>query len=316
MVPPSATGTHDSLIIPDAGRQTSSAGPSRGNRPVPGQLGGELVDFLHRQIRQSRAHKVSDIEIRDPCIVFPLRRESRAFRWEFRPHQRFGGAPCWARFGGPEWLTVLMLETGVGAERVEEAVAWVLERPQLEGVPYRPKVVLVAGFAGALDASLRVGDVVLATEVADGQGECWPAPWPGELPAGRWQPPLRRGRVLTLPQLAASPEEKRRLGQEHAAVAVDMESSAAARLCARHGVPFGCVRAISDSSDEPLAAELAAVLSRGRVSPLRLLLALARSPGLGRDLWRLARHSRLAAEQLAKALGELLTLTLPWGNEL
>lgn len=259
---------------------------------------------------------MSDIQFNDPCIVFPLRRESRAFRREFRPHQRFGGAPCWARFGGPEWLTVLMLETGVGAERMEKTLTWVLERPQLEGVEYRPKVVLVAGFAGALEASLRVGDVVLATEVADGQGQCWPAPWPGELPAGPWQPPLRRGRLLTLPQLAASPAEKQRLGQEHGALAVDMESAVAARVCARHGVPFGCVRAVSDSWDQPLPPALAAVLFRGRVSPARLLLALARSPSLVRDLWRLARHTRLAADQLGKALGELLTLTLPWGKEL
>jgi hypothetical protein len=42
-----------------------------------------------------------------------------------------------------------------------------------------------------------------------------------------------------------------------------------------------------------------------------LLLALARGPGLAAELWRLARHTRLAAKQLGVALGELLTLTLP-----
>jgi hypothetical protein len=43
---------------------------------------------------------------------------------------------------------------------------------------------------------------------------------------------------------------------------------------------------------------------------------LARSPGLAGDLWRLARQTKFAAGQLAAALGELLTLTLPFGAEL
>jgi hypothetical protein len=36
---------------------------------------------------------------------------------------------------------------------------------------------------------------------------------------------------------------------------------------------------------------------------------------LAGELWRLALQSRRAAAQLAKALGELLTLTLPWMKE-
>ena len=47
-----------------------------------------------------------------------LRRESHAFRQEFRPHQRFLGAPCRAWFCGPAWLTVLVLETGIGRARM------------------------------------------------------------------------------------------------------------------------------------------------------------------------------------------------------
>jgi hypothetical protein len=66
----------------------------------------------------------------------------------------------------------------------------------------------------------------------------------------------------------------------------------------------------------PLSPRLGALLSRGRVSPVRLLAAIAASPGITGELWRLAGATRFAAEQLAKALGELLTLTLPWGKDL
>src|SRR5215831_11620071 len=96
----------------------------------------------------------------DPCVVFALGREAAPFLREFRPQQRFRGSPCRARFCGPAWLTVLVLETGVG---------------------------------GALRSGLRVGDVVLATEVADADGNVWPATWPDPLPPGEWRPPLHRG---------------------------------------------------------------------------------------------------------------------------
>src|SRR5258708_24467505 len=144
---------------------------------------------------------MTEITFSDPCVLFALRRESQAFRREFRPHQRFPGAPCWARFCGPAWLTALVLETGLGPARMEATLDWLLGGPLLGNVPYRPKVVVSAGFSGALQEGLQVGDVILATEVADTQGNSWPATWPETLPPGQWHPPLHRGRLLTAPQL-------------------------------------------------------------------------------------------------------------------
>jgi hypothetical protein len=57
---------------------------------------------------------MSDLVFEDPCVVFALGREAGPFLKEFRPHQRFPGAPCWASFTGPAWLTVLVLQTGMG----------------------------------------------------------------------------------------------------------------------------------------------------------------------------------------------------------
>jgi adenosylhomocysteine nucleosidase len=258
----------------------------------------------------------TELTFTDPCLIFALRRESRPFLRQFRPHQRFPGAPCRAHFCGPAWLTVLVLETGIGQGATERAVDWLLSRPVLGNVPYRPGVVLSAGFSGALHAQYQIGDVILATEVANTAGNRWPASWPGDLPPGEWRPPLHRGRVLTAPQLVGDVEQKGLLGRQHEAVAVDMETAVVAQRCTQHGVPFGCVRAISDDLGEPLSPRLVACLSTSRVSPLRLAATLVRSPGLMGDLWRLAKQTKLAAEQLAAALGELLTLTLPFGAEL
>src|SRR6516162_9664899 len=109
--------------------------------------------------------EATDLAFDDPCILFALRREANPFLREFRPQLRFPGAPCWARFCGPAWLTVLVLETGVGTGRARAALDWLLARPALANVVYRPRLVLSAGFCGALDEQLRVGDVLLATEV-------------------------------------------------------------------------------------------------------------------------------------------------------
>jgi adenosylhomocysteine nucleosidase len=258
---------------------------------------------------------MTDVTFDDPCILFPLRRESSAFRTEFRPQQRFPDAPCWARFCGPSWLTVLVLETGLGVGRTEAVLRWLLSKPRLENVPYQPKVVLSAGFCGALQPDLQVGDIILANELADLDGNRWPTTWPGGL-SGEWRPPLHRGRLLTVSQLASGSEEKRRLGKQYQAMGVDMESAVVARLCSQQGVPFGCVRAVSDTVQTALSARLVSLLTDGRISWLRLAGNVAASPRLLGEMMRLARDTRLAARQLGAALGELLTLTLPGGATL
>jgi adenosylhomocysteine nucleosidase len=207
---------------------------------------------------------------------------------------------------------VLVLETGLGMRAMEAALAWVLGTPDLDHVPYRPRFLLSAGFSGALRPEQRVGDLVLATEVVDVEGNRWPATWPGDRsgteagPYSEWRPTLERGRLLTSPGLVASPEEKRRLGAEYGAVAVDMETAVIARRCHEQEVPFGCLRAISDEGDTPLSPQLVELLRGGRVSLFCLLGALLRRPGLIQEFGRLASQTRTAARELGAGLAELL----------
>src|SRR5262249_38180159 len=170
-------------------------------------------------------------------ILFALRREAAAFLREFPPQQRFRGAPCWARFCGPSWLSVLVLQTGIGAARTEAALSWLFNQPLMGGVPCRPKVILCAGFSGALQPGFQVGDIILASEVKHADGRCWPTTWPAARPQGEWRPPLQPGRLLCVTELIARPEEKQALGQARQAVAVDMETATVARLCHQRGVP-------------------------------------------------------------------------------
>jgi hypothetical protein len=121
-----------------------------------------------------------------------------------------------------------------------------------------------------------------------------------------WPANAQGGRLLTSPTLAATPEQKRRLGRDHDAAAVDMETAHVARWCAARDIPFASVRAVSDDVHTELSPRLMALLSGGRVSPWRVLANVARQPRLVGELGRLARNTRRASARLALALGELL----------
>ncbi len=240
-----------------------------------------------------------------PCVVFALRREAMFFR-RMRPRRRsFPGAPVPAAFHGDDSRTVLLLETGVGITAMEAALSWLLSGPTVDGVPFRPAAVLSAGFSGAITPGLRVGDLILADAVCDGDGASWPATWPTRIG------PHPRGRLLTVPALVGRPEEKRRLGERSGAVAVDMETAALGRMCQAGGVPFGCLRVISDDVDTYLSEALLGVLASGRVRPGRLAAAVLRRPALIAELLRLGAHTRKAARRLACGLEELLTPSTP-----
>jgi hypothetical protein len=94
-----------------------------------------------------------------------------------------------------------------------------------------------------------------------------------------------------------------------------MESSFFAARSAKAGVPFACVRAISDDVTTGLSPALVSLLSGGSASWWRAFWMLARKPSMFRELRRLARDTKQASTQLGKSLGELLTLTLPWDLE-
>src|SRR5262249_16318939 len=148
--------------------------------------------------------------------------------------------------------SVLVLETGVGATASKRALGW------LHGQE-TPALVIATGFSGALRDSLRVGDVVVASEVCAEGGGKWPAVGlgPGELV----------GRGVTVPRVTGDPGEKERLGREYEAVAVDMESATVAHFCAQQGWPFACVRSISDERATILSPRLLDLLEGGRVAP-------------------------------------------------
>lgn len=235
-----------------------------------------------------------------PIILFAMDRECRPFRQQFPEQRRLSDAPCRAWSCGRSGQTFLIMEIGVGPAKTRRALDWLV--PPGRGRPGAPFLVM-AGFAGSLAAGLHIGDVFVASEVVDMEGNRWPTAWPhaSAMPAN-WT----RGRLITTPRLIGDPAEKRRLSEVHAAEAVDMESAAVARFCTQHALPFGCVRTISDNVDDTLSPHLVSLLGNGQVSIPRLLATLLLHPSVIGSLLKLARGTRLASRTLAEALNRML----------
>ena len=121
------------------------------------------------------------------------------------------------------------------------------------------------GVAGGLNGA-PIGTVIDATRVVDVSGTVL---WEGKgLGLGR------AGTILAIDRLVDDPAELRRLHVETGANAVDMESG----VLAATGRLRGCVRAISDSPQEPLGRLARAVTPDGRAKPVEFLAALALAP--------------------------------------
>ena len=136
-----------------------------------------------------------------------------------------------------------VVATGYGPRRASARAATLRQQPFA--------ALAVAGTGGGLAADLRPGDLVVASEVSDGQNviPCASAALlAGELRRAGLR--VRVGRVVTVDHLVRG-TERERLAATGALVA-DMESAVLAR--AADGRPLAVVRAVSDTPDRPLVS--------------------------------------------------------------
>lgn len=160
---------------------------------------------------------------------------------------------------------------------------------------HRPRLVLSAGFAGALDPGLARYDLVMPGEVLDPEGGRF------AIEAGPSRPDgVRSGRLLTVDQIIRTAAEKAALRERTGADLVDMESAAVASACADRGVPFRSIRVISDEAGIDLPPEVVQLMTRsGSYRVGAALRAFWHRPSSVKDLWALYEHAQEAADRLA-----------------
>jgi adenosylhomocysteine nucleosidase len=153
----------------------------------------------------------------------------------------------------------------------------------------RPSVVLSVGFAGALDASLRVGDLLQPRYVVDSRD------------GTRTDTGSGSGVLVSFPAVADA-AQKAKLAKSYDAQAVDMEAAAVAKGAEARGLRFAAVKAISDEVGFAMPPMDRFIAADGTFRTASFALYAAGRPFLWPNVLRLAQNSAKAA----RALGTML----------
>lgn len=173
----------------------------------------------------------------------------------------------------------------------------------LEGGPSLSRL-WVAGYGGALDPALAIGDVIISPRLPSGFE-------PPALAEGRR---VFAGKILQVGDVITDPLEKARLFRESGALCCDMESGIVGRLAEERGMPCGSVRAISDTAVQRLPQELLKAAWDGgaqKPTPVRLLLRMVAHPLCAIDFIRFVVGLGTARENLGRVLERLVVDARP-----
>ena len=185
---------------------------------------------------------------------------------------------------------IIATRTGIGPQLATEATERLLQSTDVDRV-------IVSGIAGGIEPLTAVGDLVVPEEVVDSaNGERFRAtPVAGVTPKGI----IRMGGE---DDYRLTPDDLTRLKSE-GVVALDMETAAIARECAKRGVPWIAFRSISDMAGDETIGDVVMTLVNPDGSPklgasLRFLLT---HPQRIPRMMRLARDANAACMAAAKA---------------
>ncbi len=182
---------------------------------------------------------------------------------------------------------------GIGAEAARRAAEAII-------VQYSPEVIISAGIAGALVPELHVGETIFPALVIDAQDGSRHETAIKNAPVANT--PLGRTTLVSSPQIVGV-AQKQQLAKSYGAQAVDMESAAVARAAMTHNLRFLAIKSISDEYDFEMP-EMSQFVRDGKFQEKRFVLYVALRPWLWVRVFRLARNSRIASENLCAWLRE------------
>lgn len=202
------------------------------------------------------------------------------------PHSARNGTHFWAqRTEDEEWIAAC---AGAGQAAATRAFAGVEEGGPID-------LVFSVGWAGALRPEIQPGSAHNLAGVIDvrtgerfnceaGAGELW---------------------LATSPRVA-NETEKKRLAATYGTALVDMEAAAIARLSAARGLPFYCIKGVSDTLSEHLPDFNRFLSASGQMKMAKLVLYSAVQPWYWPALVRMGDNSKKASQNIAESLRSFL----------
>jgi adenosylhomocysteine nucleosidase len=194
--------------------------------------------------------------------------------------------------------TVDFVITGMGAANAERVADAVISK----GYSF----CIISGFAGALKPSVKPGHIVACERVQNHSSRHTEICDTDLLTHAAEYGATSIATLLTTDHVVNTAIEKNRLSAF--AEVVDMESFSILRAANKKNVPSLVVRAISDSFDRDMPAELDTILDpQGHVKIASAVRYVVKHPSLLPALMRLGRDSKTAAEALAHFLELYIT---------
>jgi nucleoside phosphorylase len=240
------------------------------------------------------------------AVTFALPAESSGFLRRLRDKSHTERDGVRTIRGKIEDRAIEVLHTGVGEKVCRQRLGKFLSARPMAGrirggeQDQQFDCLISAGFAGALDNDLKIGDLLLA--------ENFSTVHLSEARASLSDLHIHIANLLTVPALIDSPEERNKLALKSGAVAADMETEFIARACAACGIPLLSLRVISDTPHNrlPAPANVLFDIERQQTRMLKLATHLLAHPGRVPRLAHFASRIAHARKILADALVEVV----------
>jgi adenosylhomocysteine nucleosidase len=201
-------------------------------------------------------------------------------------HHRSHGVDLWRqKFDDVEWIAAC---AGAGVAAATRAFAEVENEGPISQV-------ISTGWTGALSEEFEPGEAYRVSGVIDARtGERFVSAAPS---VNHW--------LVTSARVAGF-HEKQRLASTYSAALVDMEAAGVARLAQMRGIPFDCIKGVSDGLTDHLPDFNRFISPDGQFRIARFIVFAMMRPWYWRPLMRMGENSKKASQGIAESVLNLL----------
>jgi adenosylhomocysteine nucleosidase len=244
-------------------------------------------------------------------LVVAMPEERRPIIQKLGSHRKEKAGPFSVYLFQQTKRSICLIESGMGTKNAFAATEELISFA-------KPRSIITAGLGGAVRPGLAVGDVVIAEQsLALREGVLSSSatldnssflPALAEAFQGR---PFRIavGSTVTSDIIMHKKTVAQLLAGDVMNPVLDMETSAMAEAAAHSGIPLIALRSISDADDEELLFSLNELTDRDlNIRLHKVLLTIAKKPRILPQMLRLAKNVKLAANNLATVLEQLVRM--------